>query len=499
MLVGKFQNTLRNARASSEPCNRWIKHGEGLAKCPAGVLTANLDEAHLTRVSGEKIFMQSVFVVDTDKSPQAPIHPAEARKLLSAGKAAIWRHYPFTIILKEKRGEAPTTCMVKIDPGSRTTGLAIVDGFGRVVWGAEFQHRGQQVRDALLSRRSLRRSRRHRKTRYRPARFNNRRKPTGWLPPSLESRIANITTWVKRLRQLCPVTSLAMELVKFDTQALVNPEIKGLEYQQGALVGYEVREYLLEKWSHKCAYCGATDVPLQVEHILPKSRGGGDRVSNLTLACGPCNQRKGNQTAAEFGFPHLHLHAQRPLKDAAAVNATRWALYRRLQASGLPIEVGTGGRTKYNRTKLGLPKAHWIDAACVGESGAGVQVDISLKSAVIRATGHNSRQMCRMDKHGFPRTGPKQARRVKGFRTGDLVKAIVPTGKNVGTHIGRVAVRASGSFRIGKVDGVAARYCQRLHHADGYDYLTKGAVVPPSDGGVSSRRSKRREETPNNL
>lgn len=104
---------------------------------------------------------------------------------------------------------------------------------------------------------------------------------------------ACVTTWVARLRRLCPITALSQELVKFDTQAMQHPEIAGMEYQQGELAGYEIREYLLEKWQRRCAYCQASKVPLQVEHILPKARGGSNRVSNLTLACEPCNQAKG--------------------------------------------------------------------------------------------------------------------------------------------------------------------------------------------------------------
>jgi 5-methylcytosine-specific restriction endonuclease McrA len=122
---------------------------------------------------------------------------------------------------------------------------------------------------------------------------------------------------------------------------------------------------LLEKWERRCAYCGALNVPLQMEHIVPKVRGGSNRVSNLTMACKPCNDAKGKRTATAFGHPEVQAQAKRPLKDAAAVNASRWALYRHLLATRLPIEVDPGGRTKWNRTARGLPKTHWLDAACV--------------------------------------------------------------------------------------------------------------------------------------
>jgi len=305
--------------------------------------------------------MQRVFVIDKNKKPLMPCHPARARELLHKGKAAVYRTFPFTIILKEREGGDTQPIAFKVDPGSKATGMALVADFKRgkrVIWAGELTHRGQQIRDALLSRRQLRRSRRARHTRYRQARFDNRRRPEGWLPPSLQSRVENIWTWACRLNRACPIASISQELVKFDTQLMANAEIRGVEYQQGELAGYEIREYLLEKWGRKCAYCGAKYLPLQIEHINPKLRGGSNRVSNLTLACHDCNQKKGTQTAAEFGFPEIQKQAKLPLKDAAAVNATRWALYHRLETIGLPLEVGTGGRTKFNRTTQGYAKTH---------------------------------------------------------------------------------------------------------------------------------------------
>jgi len=253
-----------------------------------------------------------------------------------------------------------------------------------------------------------------------------------------------------------------------------------VEYQQGALMGYEVREYLLEKWGRQCAYCGAKAVPLQVEHMIPKSRGGSNRVSNLTLACHACNQAKGTQTAAEWGHPDLQKQAKLPLRDAAAVNATRWALYRKLQTTGLPLEIGTGGRTKFNRTQQGYPKTHWIDAACVGESGAQVYLAYPTDVLYIKAMGHGRRQRCRPDAFGFPHAHAPRAKSFAGFQTGDVVKAVIPTGKSAGVHRGRIAIRFRPSFRLNGFN-VHPKYLTLLHHADGYTY-TKEAVrhSPPA-------------------
>ena len=415
-----------------------------------------------------------------------PCHPARARQMLKDGKAKVFRKHPFTIILTEREGGYKQDLQLKIDAGSRTTGMALVGHFKRgkrVVWASNLHHRGLQVKSNLDSRRASRRSRRNRKTRYRPARFNNRRRPEGWLPPSLMSRVHNIDTWCARLWRYTPYNAIAFERVKFDMQKMENPEISGVEYQQGELQGYEVREYLLEKWGRKCAYCGAVNIPLEIEHIVPKSRGGSNRVSNLTIACRPCNQEKGSKTASEHGHPNVQKLAKKPLKDASAVNATRNKLLEILCEIGVPVECNTGARTKYNRIKQGYIKEHWIDAVCVGESGENVFIHSKQNWLEIKATGHGSRQMCRVNKYGFPRTKAKQrAKTVHGFKMGDNVKAVVPKGKYTGTHSGRVAVRSSGSFDIKTATGkvtVNHKYCHIQHFSDGYTYTKGGFAFPP--------------------
>jgi len=421
--------------------------------------------------------MSSVFVLDTHHHPLMPCRPARARILLRQRKAAIFRRFPFTIILKHSVADAHTQPLrLKLDPGSKTTGVGIVnDAAGEVLFAAEITHRGERITSALSARRRTRRSRRQRHTRYRAPRFLNRRRRKGWLPPSLESRLANILTWVSRLRKLCPITNVSQELVRFDTQALQRPEITGIEYQQGTLAGYELREYLLEKWERRCAYCRITSVPLQIEHIVPKARGGTDRASNLTLACEQCNCRKNTQTAAEFGHPEVQARGQQPLRDAAAINSIRWALYERLQATGLPIETDTGGRTKYNRILRGLPKTHWLDAICVGRSTPSTLQVNQVRVLLILAVGHGNRQMCGINKHGFPIRHRQRQKVYFSFQTGDMVQAQVPAGlKTAGRHVGRLLVRASGRFDIStardRVAGINYRYCSAIQRHDGYQY-----------------------------
>ncbi|GAX45275.1 HNH endonuclease [Tolypothrix sp. NIES-4075] len=418
-----------------------------------------------------------VLVIDTNKSPCNPIHPAQARKLLDLKLAAIFRRYPFTIILKSVSTDVVSPIQLKLDPGSKVTGIALVQE-DKVIFGAELTHRGSAIKASLESRKSLRRGRRARHTRYRQARFLNRTRLKGWLAPSLQHRVLTINTWVKRLCKFAPITRISQELVRFDLQQLENPEISGIEYQQGQLAGYEVREYLLNKWDRKCTYCEAENIPLQVEHIKPKAKGGTNRISNLCLACDKCNKKKGTQDVEKFLAKKPELlkkilsHAKRPLKDATAVNSTRWALFTSLKQMGLPVSTGSGGLTKFNRTTLKLPKTHWIDAACVGKVET-LEI-LTTKPLNIKATGHGTRQMCGTNKFGFPVRHRTNKQIHYGFQTGDIVKAVVKTGKKIGVYIGRIATRASGSFNIsttnGLVQGISYKHCSTSHKKDGYSY-----------------------------
>ncbi|MCM0593681.1 MAG: RNA-guided endonuclease IscB [Gloeotrichia echinulata IR180] len=432
--------------------------------------------------------MSKVFVLDTEKRPLDPVHPAQARQLLRNKKAAIFRRFPFTIILKESRPDSPATPLrLKLDPGAKFTGIALVDDTtGEVVFAAELKHRGFAIRDSLTSRRQLRRSRRNRKTRYRQPRFLNRTRPEGWLAPSLQSRVENIKTWVERLRKLAPIEAISTELVKFDMQLMRNPEIQGKEYQQGTLAGYETREYLLEKWGRQCAYCGVKDVSLQIEHIHPRAKGGSNSITNLTLSCEKCNTKKGTKDIKEFlstrgcankkdpsRVEKILKQAKIPLADAAAINTTRYALLEVLKATGLPVETGSGGLTKFNRSQQKLDKTHWIDAACVGTSTPILNIK-GIKPLLITANGHGTRQMAGTDKFGFPTRHRSNKQIHFGFQTGDIIKAVVTSGKKVGEYLGRVLCRATGSFdlatKTGRISGISHKYCSAIHKKDGYSY-----------------------------
>ena len=436
----------------------------------------------------------SVFVLDKHHVPLQPCTPARARKLLTKGRAVMHRHTPFTIRLKDRTAAESEVDGVEvgIDPGSKNTGIAVFTtqaGERRGRFSLQLDHRGAIITKKMGQRAGYRRRRRGANLRYRTPRFLNRTRPRGWLAPSLQHRVDTTVAWVDRLGRWAPVRAVHVERLAFDTHALsAGRPLEGVQYQQGTVAGFEVREYLLAKFDHTCLYCGATNIPLNIDHVHPRSKGGSDRVSNLVLACIPCNQAKGNHPVAEFLedkptiLARVLARSKTPLREAAAAQSTRWALWRALDQR-LATHVGSGGRTRFNRTRNGLTKSHTLDAVAVGKAEAITRTVETI--LVAGCTGRGSYARTRPDRYGFARLRLPRGKGFFSFTTGDLVRAVVPKGKKAGTHTGRVAVRASGSFNIttakGTVQGISHRYVRLLQRADGYAYTIR------KEQGVSSR------------
>ncbi len=449
-----------------------------------------------------------VFRLSKQKKPLPMCSEAKARYLLSTGKAVVHKTYPFTIRLKNHvTFKNETSYTLKIDPGSNETGLALVDRQNHVCFLAVIEHRAGHIKSLLQTRHGARRHRRQRETRYRKCKWVNHYlkkdsnykaespRPEGWLPPSVQSIVDNIDHWIARLSKWCVIDQIVLETVKFDTQLMDNPEINGVEYQQGELEGYEVREYLLEKYQHTCQYCQGEsgDTVLEVEHKQPKSRGGSNALKNLSLACHTCNQNKDHLNLTQW-LEVLKSQRQTKLtkkrikcvskvlsgqqvggstRYAAWVNSYRKKLiqvaYRHVEA----VECGRGSQTKYNRIKKELPKEHYYDALCVGRVPALFKFKTNTV-LTIKATGRGSHFRGATNECGVINRKLPRQKTFFGFKTGDMVKAVVTKGKKIGTYVGRVAVRSSGSFNIttptGKVQGIGYRNCRIVQYGDGYGY-----------------------------
>ncbi|MFF8270641.1 RNA-guided endonuclease IscB [Streptomyces sp. NPDC016562] len=448
-----------------------------------------------------------VFVLAKGGEPLMPCHPARARELLDRGRAVVARRAPFTIRLthRTRAGSTVQGVQLRLDPGSRTTGIAIVDEQERVgpqgrtavarrgLITIELRHRGRQIHGAMGRRAGYRRRRRSANLRYRAPRRDNRTRPPGWLPPSLRHRIDSTLSLVTRLSRYAPVTEIHVEQAAFDTTAFA--EVMSADRQEREApthAGSELREFLLAKWKRSCAYCDATGVPLDIEHVRPRSRGGSDRVSNLVLACVPCNQAKGAARVEEFlsdrpaRLERVITQLRRPLHDVAAMNATRLQLVEALVTLGVPVHAWSGGRTVWNRSAMGWPKSHTLDALATGvvdhERGDAV-VRVPARILVVASTGRGSYARTTPDRFGFPRLQRPRGKVHHGYATGDLVAAVVPRGKWVGNWVGRVAVRAGGQHRITTLTcrfDVSHRNLRLLQRADGYTYGF-AAEIPLSD------------------
>ena len=421
-----------------------------------------------------------VLVIDKRERPCNAISAAYARILLFNKQAVIHKRFPFTIRLRNDNAVSKDrNYTIKIDPGSRTTGIAITDNQDSVVMLAEIEHRGHIIKNNLDSRRAVRRSRRQRKTRYRPARFQNRTKPKSWLAPSIKSRADNVINFVKKYKKLLNINKVMIEHVSFDVAQMSSDNyLIGTDYQQGNLYNKNLREFIFSKTKGRCSYCG--EKAEEIDHIISKSKGGSNSVYNLTPACRSCNEKKSNLSLKEFGKlmnkDFSKLEPKKLPKDAAIVQSARNYMIKEIAKLVPDTTTYDAWLTKYNRDELGLPKQHYYDALSVGEIPTKLNF-LTDKVLQISAKGRGSRQMCRMDSYGFPRTSAKASKSVKGFQTGDIVKAIVPSGLKAGEYLGRVAVRSRGFFNIETKSGLAKdigyKFCRLLQRNDGYSYNYK--------------------------
>ena len=396
-------------------------------------------------------------VLDQQGKPLMPTtRLGKIYRLLKTQKAHIVSHEPFTIQLNYE----PDTHIIQsmtlgVDSGAIHSGYSVTNE-NREYYNAEVIAR-DNISKHLLNRRMYRKNRRSRKTRYRKPRFKNRKnEKKGWLPPSLKQKVAVQLKEIDHLHHHFPIETIIVEVAEFDIQKIKNPNISGIEYQQGTLQGYNIRNYLLEKHGRKCFYCGKSVSKFEVEHMIPKTRGGSNRIDNLTLSCHECNQKKDTLTAEEFIKQILPAkkataklkqlpNEKRLFKYMAHMNATRWSLYNTIKEKYSNVKMTYGYITKYNRIQAGLPKAHHIDAKCI----TGFSTVPSMKQTVIKIKmRRHNRQLHQLTfSKGHIRKAASLPKIIFGFQLYDLVLF-----NNHRYYIkGR---RSSGSFDLVSVEGL---------------------------------------------
>ncbi|GBE54821.1 CRISPR-associated endonuclease Cas9 [archaeon BMS3Bbin15] len=216
-----------------------------------------------------------------------------------------------------------------------------------------------------------------------------------------------------------------------------------------------MREYLLEKWKHECAYCGKGNIPLEIEHIIPKIRGGTNRVSNLTLACHKYNQKKGDKTAEEFGYPEVQKKARKPLKSTAFMNIVRWRLVNTLKC-----DWTYGYITKHDRIKLGMEKSHVNDAFVI----AGGTTQSRSKPYKLTQTRRNNRSI-QTNRKGFKPSIRKQRYKLQPH---DLVKYIEFLCKVKGVHsYGKYIILVD---KVGKLFDINVKKVELVKYGKGIQF-----------------------------
>ena len=385
-----------------------------------------------------------VYVLHQDGTPLMPTKSAKARHLLADGKATVYSMTPFTIRLTEPCGKHVAPVTLGVDLGAAEVGIAAV-GNGRVLYQGQVTLR-RDIHKRMTTRAMYRRGRRTRKLWYRSPRFNNRAasRRKGRLPPSIQSRSDTTVKVARRVATFLPISAIVVETANFDTQAMKagKSRLPNWAYQRGELYGHEnIKMYVRARDKYTCQYCGEIfPTILEVDHIVPHSCGGAMRPDNLVASCHDCNQRKGSQTAAEFGYPEIQEKAKKSLKAAAHTQAGKAATVDGL-AQIAPVGLTYGYITKVNRLALGLPKTHYYDAVAIASNGQ--SVDSLLWYEQMKAISRGARQQ-RKGRHS--QMNARLPYEVFGFRLWDKIQ--MPDGKQ-GYVLAR---RKSGSFKIGDID-----------------------------------------------
>lgn len=400
-----------------------------------------------------------VYVLNMHGHPMMPCTPRKARLLLDQERAFVVKNTPFTIQLKYGSSGYKQEVVLGVDAGSQTIGLAAATK-DEELFIAELTPRNDVVK-LLASRRELRRSRRNRTTRYRKPRFNNRThaKHKGWLAPSVEVKIQEHITAIKRVCRILPISKVVVETAEFDLQLIKavqdgKPVPEGEDYPKGEMLGhYNVRQYVFHRDGYTCQCCGARGkgVKLHAHHLESRKTGGNAPDNQITL-CDDCHKKfhKG-----KIVMPALKRRRRRSTRDAAFMGIMRKTLMARLREElEVPVWETHGYVTKYIRTELlKLPKSHANDALAITACRGGHDIigEHSFrhmeKPYQIRAVRHHNRQLhkCKTLKGGIRKSNQAPIY-VKDFRLFDKVE-----------YNGEVCFvwgrRATGYFVLKTLDG----------------------------------------------
>lgn len=381
-----------------------------------------------------------VYVQDIDGKPMMPMtRHGKVRRLLKANKATVVNLCPFTIQLTYKSTDHKQPVTLGIDAGAKHIGFSATTE-KEELFACETILRTDIV--DLLSTRSQNRRTRRSRLRYRKPKFNNRvfSKKKGWVAPSVKQRIDSHLNEVNEIHKILPITKIVIEAAQFDTHKMKNPNISGIDYQNGEQLGFwNVREYVLFRDGHKCSYCKgkSKDLILNIHHIESRKTGG-DSPSNLITLCETCHKEyhKGNID--------LKVRRGKSLCGAAIMGIMKWRLYDELKSRYSNVSMTFGYITKYNRIKYGIEKSHTSDAFVISKNFNAKRIEYQYLKRLVRR--HN-RQIHKMKiLKGGKKKNNQAPFEVFGFRLFDKVLY----NNEINFIYGR---RKSGNFNIRDFNG----------------------------------------------
>ena len=312
-----------------------------------------------------------VYVVNKNGKPLMPTSPAKARRLLKAGKAKVVKRSPFTIQLIYGSSGYKQNVKLGVDTGYKHVGLSAVSDT-KELFRSEVGLR-TDIPKLLSEKRQYRRTRRNRLW-YRKARFLNRikSKKAGWLAPSVQYRLDSHIKAIDFVKSILPISEITVEAAAFDIQKIKNPDISGIDYQNGEQAGFwNVREYVLYRDGHKCQACNgkSKDKILNIHHIESRQTGG-DRPDNLITLCETCHK------AYHKGKIELKIKKHKAFKAETVMSTLRWKIVNKLRELGNIVNITYGYLTKSARIALKLDKSHANDAFCIAGGSGQERTDV---------------------------------------------------------------------------------------------------------------------------
>ena len=314
----------------------------------------------------------TTFVIAEDGTKLMPTtNVKKVRKLLRTRRAVICKHNPFTIKLKYQSTKYTQPIEFKEDAGYQNIGVSITSQKHEYVSETRVMLNNEVEKHNDC--RKYRRARRNR-LRYRKLRFDNRAIAKGWLAPSLAHKKDLHIKIFEMYNEVCPITSVVIEVAQFDTQVLKAvqdgaPLPYGTDYQHGERDGYDtLREAVFARDGYTCIICKRSaikdNIILRVHHLGFWKHDRTNRLSNLATVCTKCHTSQNHKPNGKlYGLKSI----SKTLKSAAFMNSVKYQVYEGLKSNHPNVILTFGTKTKRVRNDLNISKTHANDAYCMGE------------------------------------------------------------------------------------------------------------------------------------